>query len=68
MISTLLGGTLAETREHAAGAASFAPFDAGLAAFDVFDVSYAGFGGHRVRGWYIRPEVSSASWAMAAPW
>jgi len=47
-------GTLAEAREQPL-AAEFAPFDAGLAAFDVFDVSYAGFGGHRVRGWYIKP-------------
>ncbi len=31
------------------------PFDAGLAAFEVFDVTYAGFGGHPVRGWYIKP-------------
>jgi len=47
--------TLAETRVHPLDAV-FTPFDAGLAAFDVFDVSYAGFGGHKVRGWYIAPK------------
>lgn len=46
--------TLAETREYSLDA-SFVPHDAGLTAFDVFDVSYAGFGGHKVRGWYIKP-------------
>ncbi|MEP7241931.1 MAG: acetylxylan esterase [Devosia sp.] len=45
--------TLAETRQHPLEA-NFAPFDAGLAAFEVFDVTYAGFGGHPVRGWYIK--------------
>ena len=47
--------TLAEARSHSLDA-EFAPFDAGLAAFDVFDVSYAGYGGHKVRGWYIAPK------------
>jgi cephalosporin-C deacetylase len=47
-------GTLAESRAHPIDA-EFVPFDAGLTAFDVFDVSFAGFGGHRVRGWYISP-------------
>ena len=46
--------TLAETREHPLDA-RFDPFDAGLAAFDVFDVTFAGFGGHPVKGWYIAP-------------
>ncbi len=35
--------------------AVFEPVDAGLKLFDVFDVTYSGFGGDRVRGWYIKP-------------
>ena len=46
--------TLGEAREHDLDA-QFEPYDAGLAAFEVFDVTYAGFGGHRVKGWYIKP-------------
>ncbi len=46
--------TLAETRAVPLDAV-FTPIDAGLPVFDVFDVSFAGFGGHRVRGWYIKP-------------
>ncbi len=46
--------TLAEARDVALDAV-FTPVDMGLPVFDVFDVSFSGFGGHRVRGWYIRP-------------
>ncbi|RYE10873.1 MAG: acetylxylan esterase [Hyphomicrobiales bacterium] len=46
--------TLAETRSHPLNA-TFTPVDVGLPVFDVFDVSFAGFGGHTVRGWYIKP-------------
>jgi len=35
--------------------ARFETVDAGLPLFDVFDVTYAGFGGHPIKGWYIRP-------------
>jgi cephalosporin-C deacetylase len=55
--------TLAETRAHPIDA-EFVPFDAGLTAFDVFDVSYAGFGRHRVRGWYISPKGGSDGGAV----
>ncbi len=48
------GETLAETRAFPLDAV-FTPVDSGLPVFDVFDVSFSGFGGHRVRGWYIRP-------------
>jgi cephalosporin-C deacetylase len=33
----------------------FEPIDVGLKLVDVFDASFAGFGGHRVKGWYIKP-------------
>lgn len=46
--------TLAEARGVPL-AARFEPHDAGFALFEVFDVTYAGFGGQPVRGWYIRP-------------
>lgn len=36
-------------------AAQFVPADYGLAGFEVFDLTYAGFGGHPVRAWFILP-------------
>ena len=47
--------TLAEVRGFAL-AARFQPVDAGLAVFDVQDVSFAGFGGHEVKAWLIAPK------------
>ncbi|MBV2352941.1 acetylxylan esterase [Streptomyces sp. J2-1] len=35
--------------------ARFAPVDAGLATIDVYDVTFAGYGGHPVRGWLRVP-------------
>ncbi len=35
--------------------AGFEPVDAGLPLVDVFDVTYAGFGGHPIKGWFMRP-------------
>jgi cephalosporin-C deacetylase len=46
--------TLSESRSKPLDAV-FEPFDAGLKLFDVFDVTFAGFGGDKVRGWYIKP-------------
>lgn len=46
--------TLAETRRHPLDA-RFTPVDAGLDLIDVYDVSFAGFGGHEVKGWYLAP-------------
>jgi cephalosporin-C deacetylase len=46
--------TLAEAREFKLDA-TFEPFDAGLPLVEVFDVRFAGFAGHPIRGWYIRP-------------
>ncbi len=48
-------GTLAEARSFPLQA-NFTAIDAGLPVFEVFDVSYAGFGGHLVRGWFILPK------------
>ncbi|MEV4474055.1 acetylxylan esterase [Nonomuraea sp. NPDC049504] len=46
--------TLAEAREHDL-AAEYVPYDLPLAGVDVFDVSFAGWGGHRVNGWFLLP-------------
>lgn len=46
--------TLGEARSHKLNAV-FEPIDTGLSLFDVYDLTFSGFGGHRVRGWYIRP-------------
>lgn len=34
----------------------FEPVSAGLPVFDVYDVTFSGFGGHRIRGWFIQPK------------
>jgi cephalosporin-C deacetylase len=47
-------GTLEEARRFPSQA-RFEPFDAGLSLVDVFDVTFPGFGGHPVRGWFILP-------------
>jgi cephalosporin-C deacetylase len=46
--------TLAEARQFPLDA-KFEPFDANLPLVEVFDVTFAGFGGHPIRGWYIKP-------------
>jgi cephalosporin-C deacetylase len=46
--------TLAECREHDLGL-RLVPVETHLTLVDVFDVSFAGFGGHPVRGWLVRP-------------
>jgi cephalosporin-C deacetylase len=46
--------TLTETRSHDL-AVTFRPVDTGLKVVESFDVSYAGFGGSRVRGWLHLP-------------
>lgn len=33
----------------------FEPVECGLPLVEVFDASFAGYGGHRVRGWFIKP-------------
>ncbi|GHJ39186.1 acetylxylan esterase [Streptomyces sp. TS71-3] len=46
--------TLAETRDHALDA-RFDPVDTHLRTVEVFDVTFAGYGGHPVRGWLTLP-------------
>jgi cephalosporin-C deacetylase len=50
--------TLDEARA-AHAPARFTPYDAGLATVDVFDVTFSGFGGQPVRGWFLLPRGSS---------
>lgn len=46
--------TLAEARAFDLGL-TLAPVDAGLPLVDVFDVTFAGFGGHPIKAWLLRP-------------
>ncbi|MFI7099093.1 acetylxylan esterase [Streptomyces sp. NPDC050161] len=46
--------TLEETRAHALDA-RFTEVSAGLPVLDVADVEFSGFGGHRIRGWFLAP-------------
>jgi cephalosporin-C deacetylase len=46
--------TLAQTREHDLDVRR-TPVDTGLRLVDVDDVEFAGFGGHRIRAWLLRP-------------
>lgn len=46
--------TLSAAREHDLDA-RFTPVEAHLSTVDVFDVTFAGFGGHPVKGWLILP-------------
>lgn len=51
--------TLRQTREHDLGV-RFELVDSGLSTVKVYDVTFAGFGGHPVRGWLTLPaEVAS---------
>lgn len=46
--------TLAETRAHDLNA-RFEPVTTALTTLDIFDVTFAGFGGHPVKGWLVLP-------------
>ncbi|MFF2521142.1 acetylxylan esterase [Streptomyces liangshanensis] len=46
--------TLTEARGHALDA-RFEPVPTGLTTLDVSDVTFAGFGGHPVKGWFVLP-------------
>ena len=50
--------TLAESRASATPPV-FSPYDAGLREVEVFDVSFSGFAGERVTGWFMLPRSSS---------
>jgi len=49
--------TLQEARTHELDAL-FEPADFGLETVDVYDVTFSGFNGSRVKGWYMRPRGS----------
>jgi cephalosporin-C deacetylase len=46
--------TLAEARQHPL-AATFSPVDAKLTTVDVFDVTFGGYCGQPIKGWFIAP-------------
>ncbi len=46
--------TLDQARAQARPA-EFVPYDSGLTLVDVFDVTFSGFGGQPIRGWFILP-------------
>lgn len=50
--------TLAEARAHDLNPV-FEPYEADLALVDVADVTFAGFGGHPIKGWFIAPAGAS---------
>jgi cephalosporin-C deacetylase len=52
--------TLADARAHPLEA-TFEPIDAGLATVDVWNVSFNGFGGQRIKGWFLAPHDVAAS-------
>ena len=52
--------TLADARTHSLDA-RFEPVDAGLVAIDVADVTFAGFGGQPIKGWFLAPRDVAAS-------
>jgi cephalosporin-C deacetylase len=52
--------TLADARSHPL-AATFEPVDAGFATVDVWDVTFAGFGGQPIKGWFLAPHDVAAS-------
>jgi cephalosporin-C deacetylase len=58
--------TLGEARDHDLDA-RFEPVDTPLATVDIFDVSFAGFGGHRVRAWLILPAAPADESAEPLP-
>ncbi len=52
--------TLADARSHPL-APRFEPIDAGLSTVDVWDVTFAGFGGQPIKGWFLAPHEPAAS-------
>lgn len=54
--------TLADARA-AAGDVEVTPVEPGLAGVDVFDVTFPGYGGHPIKGWYARPKGAQGALA-----
>ncbi|MCC6803054.1 MAG: acetylxylan esterase [Anaerolineae bacterium] len=52
--------TLAEARQHPLNA-QFERVDYGLRLFDTYDVTFAGYGGQPIKGWFIIPSGVSGS-------
>ena len=52
--------TLAGARQHPLEP-KFEPVDAGLMAIDVWDVTFAGFAGQPIKGWFLAPRDVAAS-------
>lgn len=50
--------TLEETKKHPL-AARFTPVDTGLKLVDCYDVTFAGFGGQPIKGWFVLPRQRS---------
>jgi cephalosporin-C deacetylase len=53
-------GTLGDARSHPLDA-TFEAYDSGLSVFEVSDVTFAGFGGQPIKGWFIAPRDVAAS-------
>jgi cephalosporin-C deacetylase len=51
--------TLNEARQHPLNA-QFTPVDYGLSMLETYDVTFSGFGGHPVKGWFLRPKEQTA--------
>jgi cephalosporin-C deacetylase len=52
--------TLADARKHSLGL-RFERVDAGLVSIDVWDVTFAGFGGQPIKGWFLAPHNAADS-------
>ena len=52
--------TLTDVRSHPLEA-RFEPVDAGLSTIDVFDLTFAGFGGQPIKGWFLAPSNPASS-------
>ncbi|WP_349898123.1 acetylxylan esterase [Parafrigoribacterium soli] len=59
-LSDFWDGTLAETRAHDLNA-RFELVDTGLTLVDTYDVTFAGYGGHPVRGWLRVPAGATSA-------
>jgi cephalosporin-C deacetylase len=51
--------TLDEARQHPLNA-QFTPVDYGLSMLETYDVTYSGFGGQAIKGWFLRPKGQTA--------
>jgi cephalosporin-C deacetylase len=52
------GGTLAEARSRPLDA-RFVPYDSGMKTLEFFDVTFNGFGGQPIKGWFVLPKNRS---------